>query len=63
MEKIEVDVEMGILFRGALHGLAFFKYKDPKNNKNLSFSGVGIFNQGILATNAPFITINKEGVG
>jgi hypothetical protein len=56
-----VDVELGILFKGVLHGLAFFKYTDPKDKK-LSFSGIGIFNQGMLA-NTPFICINKEGVG
>ncbi len=28
---IEVDVEIGILFKGALHGLVLFKYTDAKN--------------------------------
>ena len=61
MEKILVNVEMGILLNGVPHGPAFIKYNDPKN-KNLSFSGVGIFNQGTLH-NAPFICIDKEGMG
>ena len=52
---------MGILLNGVLHGLAFFKYNNPKD-KELSFSGLGIFNHGTL-TNTSFICINKWGVG
>jgi hypothetical protein len=56
-----VNVEMGILLNGVPHGPALLKYNDPKN-KFLSFSGVSIFNHGTL-NNAPFICINKDGIG
>lgn len=61
MEKILVTVEMCVLLNGVPHGPAFFKYYDPKN-KPLSFTGVGIFNQGTLH-NAPFIFIGKDKEG
>jgi hypothetical protein len=61
MEKILVTVEMCVILNGVPHGLAKFKYVDPKN-KSLSFSGVGFFNQGTLH-NSPFTCITKDGEG
>lgn len=52
---------MCVLLNGVPHGPAFFKYYDPKN-KHLSFTGVGIFNQGTLH-NAPFIFIGRDKEG
>jgi len=43
MKKIKVNVIMGVLQNGVPHGPALIKYYNPVN-KNLSFSGIGIFN-------------------
>ncbi len=61
MKKIEVNVKMGVLQNGVPHGLALIEYMNPVN-KNLSFSGIGIFNKGVL-NDTPFICINDNGVG
>ncbi len=61
MKKIKVNFKMVVLKNGLPHGLALIEYKNP-NNKNLSFSGIGIFDQGVL-NNTPFICINEDGDG
>jgi hypothetical protein len=46
-------------YKGVPYGLAIINYKDP-NNKDYSFKGVGIFNEGILDM-TPFSYIDGNG--
>jgi hypothetical protein len=62
MEKITVKIKKGVLKHGLVpHGLAEFEFKHP-SDEYLSFSGIGIFNEGVL-NDTPFICINPNGVG
>jgi hypothetical protein len=61
MMNIEVTLEMCTVYKGTPYGLAIIKYTDPDNNE-LSFKGVGVFNQGKL-TNSSFSCIRNDGFG
>jgi hypothetical protein len=52
---------MCTVYKGVPYGLAIIKYSYP-DNKELSFKGVGVFNQGRL-TNSSFTCITGDGIG
>ncbi len=47
MDLVEVTLSICTLFNGVPHGLAIIRYTDP-DYKFLSFTGVGMFNNGRL---------------
>ena len=60
MDNIEVTLEICTVYKGIPYGPAIIKYNDP--NDNLSFKGVGFFNQGKL-NNSSFSCIGGSGFG
>jgi hypothetical protein len=61
MDKIEVTLELCTVYKGVPYGLAIIKYSDP-DIIDLSFRGVGAFNQGKLS-NSSFTCIIGSGTG
>jgi hypothetical protein len=61
MFKIEVTLELCTVYKGVPYGLAIIKYSLPNYN-DLSFRGVGVFNQGKLS-NSSFTCICSDGIG
>ena len=61
MEVIEATVSLCAQYKGVPIGPALIQYQHP-DNKNYSFKGVGVFNQGKL-TNSSFSFIGGSGYG
>jgi hypothetical protein len=61
MMNIEVTLEICTVYKGTPYGLAIIKHSHPDDN-NLSFKGIGVFNQGKL-TNSSFTCIRDDSYG
>jgi hypothetical protein len=61
MKKYDVTLKLCTLYKGVPYGPAYIEYTHP-SNKNLSFDGVGVFNEGRLHL-GPFSAIAGNGIG